>query len=559
MRRIARTDAFTLVVGGVVAHTRVVAEASPDAPILGSVGHEEDYMRTSSKAVGAVVLSVVSGVAAGALVGLPAAESAPAASSDGAPDHLWSLTARNGSLTGKDEADMRLKLVGVSRAVGRYADRPSRDPSHVTIGQFLREWETRFAFAPPNAVVTYQVERSAAPRQVQVVLSRPRYDKSSDTMRFAAERIHRTVDDLPDRTGQSTSRPQSTVARTGPVSVMIDDSGEAPDPVPPEGDSPPVAPTQKNPPAGSIMPNFRRGGSVAAAASEFAVTIDSVPAKVVSGEPFVVEGHTSGFSPGNWINVWIKGANGAELDAGGVIDSDDNRFTVTTRLIGQGPVQLQVSAGVWPEEQWSESVSLNVTEPSLLGSAAAAYRDVRGGTVIQAIATDIPDRSGLTVVEAFLFPIGQPSAKVVQPSLRSGPQDTWLYETRFATSAADGPLNQVTPGSEVQFSTQKTCYKWMYRGLVRQPWVEVSCPAPRPVPDVMGMTGAEAAAAIEKAGFTVNTWRASWDGSCYKINFWADAPKIWGTDKRVIDQIPRPAERITEAKDIYIRCDSRWT
>lgn len=496
---------------------------------------------------------LLAGLGVGALARSSNDMSGQAMGIDDNPDYLWSMAARNARLTGKDDVRLRLRLTGVDPRVARFAHRPSRDATHVPTSHFVNRWPHRFGMAPPTAVLTYQRAPGELPTQLPLVLSRPRYEKSSGTVRFTADRIARTTDTIPAGRNRASGRIPNP-KRTGPVTVVIDDSGEVPDPTPvPDDQRPPVTRTSDNPAPGTIMPNFRRTRLAAAEATRFGVTIDSAPKTVVSGQPFVIEGHTDGFSPGNWINVWIKGADGVALDAGGVIDADGNRTSNTTRLIGQGTVLLQLSAGVWPEEQWSEPVKIEVTAPPVGRSSAAAYRDIRGTPVIQAIATDRPSRGVPEVVLKFAFPTGQPYPKVVQPTLRGGPGDTWLYESKFVTSGADGTLNQAAPGSEIAFSTTKTCYR--YIGLEKPRRVEVPCPPTDIVPDVMGKTATEARAVIERAGYTVSTWRPSWAGSCYVTSFRTPPPEVWSTTKIITDQIPRPNQPITDSRDVYLRCD----
>ncbi len=519
-------------------------------------------MRRLFVTVGAVAALFIAGLGVGALAATPGPQaSGQVVGIDENPDYLWSLAARNGSLTGNDDSRLRLRLTGVDQRVARFAHRPSRDATHVRLDHFVSHWKKRFGSAHPTAVLTYQRTPGELPTQMALMLSRPRFDRASATVRFDADRIARTVETLPApgrklaKGKQQATNRAANPKRTGPLTLVIDDSGEVPEPPPSTDDNrPPVTPTSDNPAPGTIMPNFRRVELAATAEPRFGVTIDSFPKRVVSGQPFVIEGHTEGFSPGNWINVWVKDSDGNQLDAGGSIDTDDKRISNTTQLVGQGTVMVQLSAGVWPEEQWSDPVEIEVTAPPLSASAAAAYRDIRGTPVIKAIATELPFRESRTEqVVKFSFPTGQSYPKVVQPSLRGGPGDTWLYESKFVTGAADGTLNQAAPGSAVSFSTSRTCYR--YVGLERPRPVEVPCPANKVVPDVMGKTATEARSILLGQGYSVSTWIPSWAGSCYVTSFRSPPPEVWSTSKVITDQIPRPNQPANDARDVYLRCD----
>lgn len=138
--------------------------------------------------------------------------------------YLWALGATDGSLVQSDTA-MFLELTGVGAAVTRFSDRPAREASEVDVRDFLGRWEGRFAEVPPNAVLSYQADEGAAPVQLVVEISRPRYDEASSTLVFAAEVIDETPDELEGADHPVADHEPVIPARTGPVSLFIDSEG----------------------------------------------------------------------------------------------------------------------------------------------------------------------------------------------------------------------------------------------------------------------------------------------------------------------------------------------
>lgn len=165
-------------------------------------------------------------------VAVLALSSCTAASTPGAQDtaeakhvsYLWAVGATNASFVTTGE-DSYLELSGVEDVITRFSDRPDREASEVDIRDFLGRWDGRFAEVPPNAVVSYQAEEGAAPVQVVVEVSRPRYDEEASRIVFAAELIEFTPDSL-DGADHPVDAPEAALpARTGPVSLFIDSEG----------------------------------------------------------------------------------------------------------------------------------------------------------------------------------------------------------------------------------------------------------------------------------------------------------------------------------------------
>ncbi len=149
--------------------------------------------------------------------------------------------------------------------------------------------------------------------------------------------------------------------------------------------APTVVPNSANPPVGSIMPNFQRESvskkpMLRSGEQSYSVTIDSVPTQVAPGKTFTVTGHTTGFAPGNWINAWVRLPDGQQFDDGGIVTSGGS-FTIPMTLTYPGAQKIQISAGKWPTEQWSQPVTVNVDASSYSSGVGVLYHDLNGNPV----------------------------------------------------------------------------------------------------------------------------------------------------------------------------------
>lgn len=148
---------------------------------------------------------------------------------------------------------------------------------------------------------------------------------------------------------------------------------------------PTVSATVTQPEQGTIMPNFDHkviAKSGINATSDYSVAIDSVSqAAVAAGQTVTITGHTTGFADGTWVNVWIKQANGTMYDAGGFI-TESSTFTTTATLMTPGNTTVQLSAGAYPAEQWSDNSVVNVREIQAGTYAYAIYHDLSGKPVL---------------------------------------------------------------------------------------------------------------------------------------------------------------------------------
>ena len=149
--------------------------------------------------------------------------------------------------------------------------------------------------------------------------------------------------------------------------------------------SPGVVAPSPTAPVGSIMPNFTQQ-KLTANSDQYSVTIDSVPTTAQVGQGITVSGHTTGFAPGNWVNVWVRLPDGTQMDDGGMIAADGS-FTLPATLVYPGVNTIQVSAGSYPDEQWSAPVNINV---AFVGRSIPAqgvvYHDLAGRPVVIAAA-----------------------------------------------------------------------------------------------------------------------------------------------------------------------------
>lgn len=116
------------------------------------------------------------------------------------PEFLFALNAERGTSTkvGKDSGEKKfvLTLRGVSTRATQFADRPFRNAYLLSTRTLVAKWDTWFHGSPPNAVLTFVYPKRAedpAPRTIVVKLRKPKYSPKSDTLRFTAKHLHRSV------------------------------------------------------------------------------------------------------------------------------------------------------------------------------------------------------------------------------------------------------------------------------------------------------------------------------------------------------------------------------
>lgn len=106
--------------------------------------------------------------------------------------------------------------------VTKFSDRPFRDAALIKPQSLAANWQTWFADAPPNAVLTWQ-RAGRAPASMVVTLTSATYSASKRTLTFDAVRVHREHD--PASAGPTWERLSTPDSMTG-VSLFIDEEEE---------------------------------------------------------------------------------------------------------------------------------------------------------------------------------------------------------------------------------------------------------------------------------------------------------------------------------------------
>ncbi len=225
--------------------------------------------------------------------------------------------------------------------------------------------------------------------------------------------------------------------------------------------------TSRTPDRGTIMPNFTQEDLATDPDPGFSITIDNAPSQVGPGAEFTIHAHTTGFEPGNWINVWVKQADGTMLDAGGLIDDGDGQVEIPARLISAGANTIQLSSGTWPDEQWSQPISITVSEPELGQTAAVAFHSLSGKPVIlattrlAAFTEQLKPRNvtsfAVPVVGAEPVLIDAKNSGIKEKPGQSARDMQLVWTANYAVSTADGSLASARPGTLLDASIAVKC------------------------------------------------------------------------------------------------------
>ena len=134
--------------------------------------------------------------------GLWAAGSASAASAPPAvtPSYLFSIPTASGSLTGRNDQHLTLRLTRTRDYLTRFTDRPLRQATVVANVDFARRFASYFADSPPNAVLTYTPRGARIPVSIVLTITAPHWSPKHSTWTFQATRIRKTSDTLPGST-----------------------------------------------------------------------------------------------------------------------------------------------------------------------------------------------------------------------------------------------------------------------------------------------------------------------------------------------------------------------
>jgi uncharacterized protein YjbI with pentapeptide repeats len=145
-------------------------------------------------------------VSAGALIGFGSAVAAGTAASTPRkaptppPTYLFSVPTASGSLTGRGDKHLTLRLVGTRDYMTRFTDRPLRQAYVVANRAFVRRFRRYFGRSRPNAVLTYTPQGSRIPVSIVLTIGQPRWNSRSKTWTFPATRIRKRPDNLPGST-----------------------------------------------------------------------------------------------------------------------------------------------------------------------------------------------------------------------------------------------------------------------------------------------------------------------------------------------------------------------
>ena len=129
----------------------------------------------------------------------------PASAAARAPSfvYLYSLPAAGGSLRGRDDRHLTLRLLGTRDYLTRFTDRPARRADVVYARDFVRRFRRLFRDSNPNAVLSYTPAGGRVPVSIVLTIGHPRWDAKRAAWTFPAVRLRKGVDDLPDSTRKS--------------------------------------------------------------------------------------------------------------------------------------------------------------------------------------------------------------------------------------------------------------------------------------------------------------------------------------------------------------------
>lgn len=147
------------------------------------------------------------------------------------PSYLFSIPTASGSLIGRNDRHLTLRLIGTRRYLTRFTDRPLRQATVVANVDFARRFASYFADSAPNAVLTYTRPGTQIPVSIVLTIAAPRWNATRSTWTFRATRIRKTSDTLPGST--RISPPRIPNPRTFTHATLLIDGGSTsvPDPV----------------------------------------------------------------------------------------------------------------------------------------------------------------------------------------------------------------------------------------------------------------------------------------------------------------------------------------
>jgi uncharacterized protein YjbI with pentapeptide repeats len=161
--------------------------------------------------------------------GTPAPPSSPpgprfSSPSAEAPQYLFSIPTASGSLIGRSDKHLTLRLIGARRYLTRFTDRPLREAFVVANVAFARRFHGYFASSEPNAVLTYTPPGAQIPVSIVLTIGQPRWNARHHTWTFPATRIRKKPDNLPGTTVHIKPPYIPNPRSFGPATLVIDDS-----------------------------------------------------------------------------------------------------------------------------------------------------------------------------------------------------------------------------------------------------------------------------------------------------------------------------------------------
>jgi hypothetical protein len=157
------------------------------------------------------------------LVALSSLAATPAAASAEPPSLLFVQETSGGELIRIAAGRYKVRLLGVSRGLTTFTDRPSRRAGHESVRAFVSRWAGRgFASDPPNAALVVH-DAPASSDVTMLTLSHPRYDRARRTLTYTA----RPLDGAPagELAGLGKRGDPIRPRRFGAASLFIDDAG----------------------------------------------------------------------------------------------------------------------------------------------------------------------------------------------------------------------------------------------------------------------------------------------------------------------------------------------
>jgi microcystin-dependent protein len=154
-----------------------------------------------------------------------AADRSALAPSPAAPSYLFSIPSAGGSLTGRNDQHLTLRMTGARRYLTRFTDRPLRQAAVVANVDFARRFAGYFAAADPNAVLTYTPAHAPIPVSVVLTIGQPRWDARRATWTFPATRIRKQTDNLPGTTVHIKPPVIPNPRSFKQATLLIDDAG----------------------------------------------------------------------------------------------------------------------------------------------------------------------------------------------------------------------------------------------------------------------------------------------------------------------------------------------